>query len=57
MLTIATNYFDLKPDNNLQVLIDDGIVFLDKSAEKGELQYFEFNKIPLLKLNIFRSKI
>lgn len=57
MLTIATNYFDLKPDNNLQVLIDDGIVFLDKLAEKGELQYFEFNKIPLLKLNIFRSKI
>lgn len=38
MLTIATNYFDLKPDNNLKVLIDDGIIFLQKSAEKG--RYF-----------------
>ncbi|GBP46835.1 Methyltransferase-like protein 13 [Eumeta japonica] len=38
MLEIAKNHFELKVDNNLQVLIEDGINFLAKEIDK-ESQY------------------
>lgn len=36
MLTVATNYFDLTPDERLKVIIDDGIKFLKRAAQMGE---------------------
>lgn len=36
MLTVATNYFGLTCDDKLNVVIDDGLEFLEKSANAGE---------------------
>lgn len=36
MLTVATSYFGLKCDDRLKVVIDDGLVFLQKSASAGK---------------------
>lgn len=36
MLTVATNYFGLTSDDRLKVVIDDGLVFLEKAANAGE---------------------
>lgn len=36
MLTVATNYFGLTCDDKLQVVIDDGLLFLEKAANAGK---------------------
>lgn len=35
MLSVATNYFGLTPDDRLKVVIDDGLVFIDNAANSG----------------------
>lgn len=37
MLSVATNYFGLTPDERLKVVIDDGIVFIDNAANSGKV--------------------
>lgn len=36
MLTIATNYFGLIPDEHMRVVIDDGMVFLENAEQTGK---------------------
>lgn len=36
MLTIATDYFGLVQDDQLEIIIEDGIQYLNKSAKKGK---------------------
>lgn len=36
MLKIATNYFGLVQDEKMEIVIEDGIEFLNKSAKKGK---------------------
>lgn len=53
MLTIATNYFGLKEDERLKVVIDDGIEFLEKAVKAGISNIFWIFLNPNIKRNYF----
>jgi len=39
MLEIAEQYFELKQDNRFHVVIDDGLAFVERCRNEGELFY------------------
>lgn len=48
MLTVATNYFGLVPDNRLKVIIDDGVNFLKKTVKTGTQKNVFFKLLHLM---------
>lgn len=38
MLEVAEMYFDLQPDDNFHVIIDDGLSFIEKCKEDGKFE-------------------